>query len=475
MKTTRLLSAALLSLASLTHAISLHKRQDGLEPRVLSLNLQRSKIPDPVAHDLNRLQRRSGSISVGVDNLQTLYFFNASLGTPAQEFRLHLDTGSSDLWVNSADSTLCSTPANVCSESGLYNANKSSTYNYVASDFNITYADGSGAAGDYATETFRVGDVKVKELQFGIGYETSSDQGVLGIGYPSNEAQVGQFGKKPYDNLPAKLAADGLIASNAYSLWLDDLESAAGTILFGGVDRKQYTGDLITLPIEKIGGEFVQFYVTLTGLSVGSSTLDDDLALGVILDSGSTLTYLPSTLAEAIFDLVGADYQEGDNIAYVPCDLADDTGNFTFRFSDPAEITVPLSEMVLDVTDITGRQLSFDNGEPACMFGIAPSPSSTSILGDTFMRSAYVVFDLENNEVSLAQSNFNATGSDIVEIGSGDGAVPAATGANEPISAASGVPVVSENGAEMLSPFGNCWGVAVWAGALVLGFTWSLV
>ncbi|KAJ3502036.1 hypothetical protein NM208_g16809 [Fusarium decemcellulare] len=131
--------------------------------------------------------------------------------------------------------------------------------------------------------------------------------------------------------------------------------------------------------------------------------------------------------------------------------------------------------MVLDVTDITGRQLSFDNGEPACMFGIAPSPSSTSILGDTFMRSAYVVFDLENNEVSLAQSNFNATGSDIVEIGSGDGAVPAATGASEPVSAASGVPVVSENGAEMLSPFGDCRGVAVWAGALVLGFTWSLV
>ncbi|KAM5345471.1 hypothetical protein ACJ41O_011333 [Fusarium nematophilum] len=476
MKSTRLLFSLLLSLASVTDAISLRKRHDGREPRVLSLELQRSRIHDPVAHDLNRLQRRSGSIDVGIDNFQTLYFFNASLGTPPQEFRLHLDTGSSDLWVNAPDSALCSTPANVCEESGTYNANKSSTYRYVGSDFNISYADGSGAAGDYATDTLRVGKVKVSDLQFGIGYDSSSEEGVLGIGYPVNEALVGQFGDEPYDNLPAKMAAEGLIASNAFSLWLDDLDSSTGTVLFGGVDRKQYSGDLVTLPIEKFGGEFSEFYVTLTGLSVGSNTLDDNLALGVVLDSGSSLTYLPSSLTDAIFDIVGADWEEGNSIAYVPCDLADDdTGNLTFSFSDPAEITVPLSELVLDFTDITGRQLSFDNGEPACMFGIAPSPSRTSILGDTFLRSAYVVFDLDNNEISLAQSNFNASGSDVVEIGSGDGAVPATTDADEPVAAASGLPLKSESGAGSVSPSRVDGATSLCVGALVLGFAWSLV
>lgn len=300
-----------------------------------------------------------------------------------------------------------------------------------------------------------MGNVELEDLQFGIGYDTTSDQGVLGIGYPSNEAQVAELGAKPYDNLPAKMAADGLIASNAYSLWLNDIDSASGAILFGGVDRRRYTGDLVTVPIQKFGGRFSQFFIILTGLSVGSDTIDDDddLALGVILDSGSTLTYLPASLASAVFEAVGADYEPGASTAYVPCDLASAPGNLTFSFGPAAEITVPLSELVLDFTDVTGRRLRFgDDGQPACMFGIAPSPGGTNILGDTFLRSAYVVFDLGNNEVSLAQSNFDVQGSDVVEIGSGDGA-----------------PAASANGAGSLS-LARDGTVSLVVGAWALGF-----
>jgi hypothetical protein len=74
MKATRLFYA-ILSLASVTGAISLHKRQDGLEPRVLALDLQRSTIHDPVGNDRKRLARRSGSVNVGIDNLVSFYKF----------------------------------------------------------------------------------------------------------------------------------------------------------------------------------------------------------------------------------------------------------------------------------------------------------------------------------------------------------------------------------------------------------------
>ncbi|KAJ4264821.1 hypothetical protein NW762_005064 [Fusarium torreyae] len=477
MKSNQVSSILLLSLLSCTEAISLQKRQDGLEPRVMAVSMQRRQIANPVAHDRKRLNRRDGSVNIGIDNEQSLYFLNATLGTPPQEFRLHLDTGSSDLWVNAAGSELCSTHANICSDSGLYNANKSSTYQYLNGDFNISYADGSGASGDYATETFRMGDVKLEDLQFGIGYDTSDNEGVLGIGYASNEAQVGELNAKPYDNLPAKLASKGLIASNAFSLYLDDLDSSTGTILFGGVDQQQYTGELVTLPINQVNGEYAEFYITLNSVSAGSETVGEDLALGVVLDSGSTLTYLPSQLAEAIYELVGADYQDGESTAYVPCNLADDSGNLTFRFSDPAEITVPLSEMVLDFTDVTGRQMSFDDGQQACTFGIAPSQGDISILGDTFLRSAYVVFDLENNEISMAQSNFDASGSHILEIGSGKNAVPSATGASDPASPSSGDPENNnkDNAAGSLSPFGSDGLVSMYAGALALVFAWLLI
>jgi hypothetical protein len=48
-------------------------------------------------------------------------------------------------------------------------------------------------------------------------------------------------------------------------------------------------------------------------------------------------------------------------------------------------------------------------------------------MGDTFLRSAYLVYDLENNEISIAQTNFNSTSNNVVEIGTGTESVPDAT------------------------------------------------
>ncbi|KAG5665102.1 hypothetical protein KAF25_009227, partial [Fusarium avenaceum] len=467
--TNQLPSLLLFSFLPLADAIDLQKRQHGFEPRVMAVSIQRREVANPIAHDRRRLSRRDGTVNVGIDNEQSLYFLNASLGTPPQDFRLHLDTGSSDLWTNYAGSELCESHAGICSESGLYNPNKSSTYHFVNSDFNISYADGSGATGDYATDTFSMGDVTVKNLQFGIGYDTSDNDGVLGIGYKTNEAII-QYDEKPYNNLPARLAADGIIASNAFSLYLDDLESATGTILFGGVDQEHYIGDLITLPIMQINGAYSEFYIALNSISADSQTIVEDLGLGVVLDSGSTLSYLPAGVTSDIYDIVGAQYEEGESVAYVPCDLSSDSGNLTFKFSNQAEITVPLSELVLDFTTITGQRMSFDNGQAACTFGIAPSTSEISILGDTFLRSAYVVFDLANNEISLAQSNFDANGSHIVEIGSGKNSVPTGTGSN-----GTGSSDNSENGAGALSPLGSDGVTSMLAGVGALAFAWLLI
>lgn len=101
---------------------------------------------------------------------------NVTLGTPEQSLRLVIDTGSSDLWVNTPNSTFCEEYSKYCNYFGTYDSSESSTYSYVSSDFNITYADGSGAAGVYATETLHIGDTTLKDLQFGIG-DTSTSEG----------------------------------------------------------------------------------------------------------------------------------------------------------------------------------------------------------------------------------------------------------------------------------------------------------
>ncbi|KAF2016600.1 candidapepsin-4 precursor [Aaosphaeria arxii CBS 175.79] len=388
-------------------------------PRVLGLDIQRRHVSNPLHHD--RLRRRQKTVQQTLDNLETLYFANASLGTPAQDLRLHIDTGSSDLWANAASSQLCTSRGNPCSESGTYDANSSSTYEYVNSVFNISYVDGSGAVGDYAKDNFNFGGKTVQGLQFGIGYDSSSAEGILGIGYTTNEVQVNRAGLQAYPNLPQALADSGDINTNAYSLWLNDLDASTGNILFGGVDTDKYEGTLGRLPIiQERGGIYAEFIIALTGLGQNgkAGSLFQNQAIPVLLDSGSSLMYLPNSIANSLYTAFNAQYDQRQGAAIVDCNLANQEGSLDFTFSGPT-ISVPLNELVITI--------GYQRGEPVCILGIGPADNSLCVLGDTFLRSAYVVYDLDNNEIALAQTKFNVSQSSIKEIQSGDDGIPQAS------------------------------------------------
>ncbi len=276
------------------------------------------------------------------------------------------------------------------------------------------------------------------DFQFGIGYESTSEQGILGIGYPVNEVQVGRAGMQPYENLPAKMVSAGQIKSQAYSLWLNDLDASRGSILFGGVDTAQFSGTLQTLPIQANGGTFSEFKITLTALDLGDQSIAESEALAVLLDSGSSLTYLPDTWVEQIYEQVDAQYDESEGAAYVACDVASQSSTLDFTFSGP-KISVEMNELVIDLVSTNGQRPTFTDGTEACLFGVAPAGGGgTYVLGDTFLRSAYVVYDIDNNEISLAQTNFNATATDVQEI-TGPGEVPDATAVASPVAATAGV------------------------------------
>ncbi|KAK1980861.1 eukaryotic aspartyl protease [Colletotrichum cereale] len=452
------LAASLLSVDGLAL-----KKSESSAPKVVGLDLHRATIP--YTRNKKDMLRKRGSVVATLDNLETLYFVNGSIGTPAQPMRLHLDTGSSDLWVNTASSSLCRGQGSPCSVSGTYAANSSSTYNYVGSWFNISYVDGSGASGDYVTDKFTIGGSTLTDFQFGVGYTSSSAQAILGVGYKASEVQVGRAGMDPYDNLPAKMVAQGLIKSSAFSLWLNDLDASKGSILFGGVDTEHFQGELKTVPIQKQSSTFAEFLITLTKVTLGSKTLEDNMALAVLLDSGSSLTYLPDDMVTTIYSMVGAVYQQDEGVAFIPCNAANSGANMTFSFSG-AVITVPIDELVLDLIAITGKRTSFSNGVSACLFGIAPAGEGTNVLGDTFLRSAYVVYDIDNNQISLAPTKFNATSSNVLEIGKGKGAVPSAVAVANPVAATAGLVrgggeassgSGSENAAPSMAPLAASW------------------
>ncbi|KAI9788529.1 MAG: hypothetical protein M1833_002915 [Piccolia ochrophora] len=405
------------------------------DPLVVSLGTRRRDDINHIARDKSRRRKRdTKTLDQDLDNLGTLYFANISLGTPPQDLRMHIDTGSSDLWTNAEDSTLCRSTRGVCRQSGTYSANDSSTYRFVDSEFQIQYADGSGAVGDYATDTIEIAGVKIEDLQFGIGYQSQSRQGVLGIGYAGNEAQVQSNGAEPYRNLPQLMVDGGLINSNAYSLWLNDLGASEGEILFGGVNTEKYEGELQTLPIQMSRGDTdnpTEFLITLTELGVTQSGSEQSIASNradpVLLDSGSSITYLPDDIFENIANALNAQYVSQLGTYFVDCSLATDANTMDFSFSG-AVIRVTFNELIIDLgPDESGERLSLDGENPACLLGLSNAGEDSNVLGDTFLRSAYVVYDLENNEIAIAQTTFNATANDVREITTGRDAVPNAS------------------------------------------------
>lgn len=356
------------------------------------------------------------------------------------------------MWVNTLESEFCGAARRPCLRAGTYNASRSSTHAPVEDQpFDITYADGTEASGDFVTDTLALGDADIADFQFGVALQSSSAHGVLGIGYPQNQANVIVYDEEPYENLPARLTSQGVIQSPVFSMYLNAFEAHGGTVLFGGLDRARYTGSLVTVPIQPENDRYRRLLVTLNRLALDGDDDDlvaDDMALAVLLDSGSTLSYLPEAVCQPIYAALGATYVDDLGLAFVPCTDPDRSDrNLTFFFDDPLSIVVPSRELILDLaTSSLGDVPDFGDGVDACLVGIAPAVRRTSVLGDTFMRSAYIVFDLANNEISMAQSavgdgNVADLESDIVEISDGADAIPGAVRVENPVAAKQGLNV----------------------------------
>ncbi|KAI6825250.1 acid protease [Hortaea werneckii] len=439
------------------NALNLVQPRDATAPKVIQHEIERRHVENPVARDRARAQareerlrrRQDNTVQETLDNQETLYFMNITIGTPGQDLRMHIDTGSSDLWVNTPSSDICDGTGqyaqynyDICADSGTYAPNKSSTYEYVNDEFNISYVDGTGASGDYVKDVVKFGGVSLEGQQFAIGYTSSSSEGVLGIGYPINEVAVAYNGGNPYPNIPVHLVNDGHINTNAYSLWLNDLDASTGSILFGGVNTEKFEGTLAEIPIVQENGYYAEFIIALTAMGTNGDegSIFSDQAIPALLDSGSSLMYLPTRIANALYDGFNAEYDESQGTAFVDCSLANSDTTLEFTFSG-VTISVAMNELVI-VAGYSSR------GIPACILGISPT-SSTPVLGDTFLRSAYVVYNIAGNEIAMAQTNFNSTSDNILEI-TETTSVPSATAVANAVTDVA----VSSEGARIDSPSG---------------------
>ena len=396
-------------------------------PKVVGFPFQKQVRRD-VRHHLDRRQK---SADIAIGNAQILYYMNITVGTPPQPFVLQLDTGSSDIWIPSADSDVCRENRGQACTLGAFEASQSSTYIDLAPGaFQISYVDGSTISGDYFADVLSLGDngPTLQNMTMAVASKASRDVGIMGIGYSAGESIASTDPESVYPNIIDQLVLQKYINTRAYSLYLNDFDADTGSILFGGVDKSKYEGDLIGLPVQvdSDSRNLTSFTVAFTGLSVedGSGNLQltrEDIAVPAILDSGTTNTYFPDDLANSI--LAGLGVTTDDQVGnVVPCSLAKEAATFNFAFggANGPVIKVDLKQFVTPIQTSDGSIPTFNDGTEACSFGIYAAGKDPILFGDTFLRSAYVVYDLENDLIGLAQAKFNGGKANIEEFKAGE-------------------------------------------------------
>jgi Eukaryotic aspartyl protease len=217
---------------------------------------------------------------------------------------------------------------------------------------------------------------------------------IAGIGFQQNEAILGNGGSA-YPNVVEVMVKEKFIASRVYSLYLDDIQTSTGSIIFGGIDSEKFCGTLATIPMNTYLNTSIAIAmeITLTDLALtspdGGDTTYVSSPINVLLDSGSTFMHLPSDLVDSIAQTLGATYDpDAGQYGWEDCNERFDHGVLTFSFSG-VEISVSSDEFVVPAVADNGTVL------PMCVLGLVSETNPLDYsLGDTFLRSAYVVYDL---------------------------------------------------------------------------------
>lgn len=346
------------------------------------------------------LQRRSGGTDVSVSHPQVLssvstaltlsdvhdliYMANVTLG--GVDYLVQLDTGSSDLWV-------CNSPT------PIPNAN------ITSQNYNLTYGIG-WAYGSVSYVKAEFAGVSVPSQAF---LDVSSAQnpalsygaiGILGLGFDSLssiDALVNSTGASTGRSFLYNLFQDNPSEPNFIALSLQstsDDDQVTGSFAIGETEP-QYsnvtsTNKIPTWPVDSP----TRWNVLLDSFIVGTETYSvstgvqgapSDKAV-VLLDSGTSYTYAPTDVCQAIYGGVsGAQYNSGLGQWTVPCDAEID---MALQFDNQIFPINPL--------DVSPTSLS----DPStCVGSFVPQSVSVGagqfdwLIGDNVLRSVYTVYD----------------------------------------------------------------------------------
>lgn len=330
------------------------------------------------------------------------------MGSNKRPIEVIIDTGSSDLIIQNELSDFCQ---QVSCDYGTADLTSETLQIEKLRAISIGYLSGLTASADLVKDTIIIGGRAVPEARFGIARESSFAKNFLGIGYAANEALLDGV---RYPNLPQRLKDAGLIKSVAYSLSLNSQGSGSG-ILFGGMDAGKFKGKLTPLALQALSGqsERTQLAVGVSGVVFGNLKGGPFQA---ILDSAQTRISIPSGIVSKIHAVAGVEINK-NGYPTRSCTLSEAESKMilTFQFGATV-IRVPMKDLLIQESNEPGNYTPLKAG--LCYFGVYDAGDEVPTLAMPFFQSAYLVFNLERNEVSLAQANHSGGGR-VVEIAEG--------------------------------------------------------
>ncbi|OBZ89891.1 Gastricsin [Choanephora cucurbitarum] len=343
-------------------------------------------------------------ISAPLENVDLAYLIDIQLGTPPQPFTLLLDTGSSGTWVPVRGcGRYCGYPENT------FNPNNSSTF--VASNllFNIRYGEGF-SRGFYGKDTMTINGAAVPAVNFALSDyndgELTADgaDGILGIG-PDALSIYNNPDKSVIPTVVTTMFEQNIIDRNVFSVYFQPVEGTDadrqekrinGEIVFGGYEDRHIVGNVSYVNITSQPSFENYWAVDVDKISVGKSfekTYTPNLS--ALVDTGSTLVYLPKEIMDNVFTDVKGARKDFLGQYIVPCNSTN-LPNIT--------ITMGNQDFVLtsDHYLITSGALALS--DDSCYTYIQESPSFVDvILGYGFLQQYVSIYDNENKRIGLAQ------------------------------------------------------------------------
>lgn len=323
----------------------------------------------------------------GVDPQRLVNFQNAQyygpigLGTPAQNFNVIFDTGSSNLWIPSEK---CKSIA--CRLHDKYDSDASSTY--VADGEKLVLAYGSGSCnGILSRDTLTIGGSPIPNVTFGemtkegsVSFIAGKFDGILGLGFPQIAADKVE---PPFFTMNR----EHLIENNYFSVYLSGQEGdAGGEISWGGVNPARYTGDFTYVPVTREG----YWQIAIDAVYVGGLVQCTENCQGIV-DTGTSLMAGPTKDVKAINQILGAKPLAAGEYT-IDCDKIPTLPEITYQISGK-NYTLGGSEYILEV-------------QTECLVGFMGIDLSREglnwILGDVFLRKYYTQFDVGNKRIGFA-------------------------------------------------------------------------